>query len=521
MTHHSPASTRREFIKYSGSGLALSGIDSILGVRNSMAEVSPKRGGILQLSIGLGGLSDRLDPALIRAGNDALVCGQIYERLTRFDADWVLSPELAKSWDVTDDATKWTFHLRPDVRFHDGTPFTADDVAHSMRRILDKSLGSPHFGILSETLAPDGIQVVDALTIAFNLKAPNSLFALTVGDKKAGIVKAGTREVALQAAIGTGPFKIVSFTPGEGWEVKRHDGYWGEGLPYLDGARLINIADPAAELLSIRSGSTHIGTVRDFTGAQQILDSKNTEILEAKNAGFVYVAMNKSVPPFNDARVVEAIKLAVNRERMLSLALHGYGVLTTDVQLVHTSQFYPSDLGIRKQNVTRSRELLAAAGHPNGIELELFTSAGLLGMREHATVFAEMVAPAGIRAKITEWNPATYFSEIWLKKPIYVSFFNARHPSQMLSLLYTSNAAWPEQKFSNPRVDEIAKEAVRTLDPKKQAALYREAVRLISDGAGSSVASSVSKLFAQKRGVIAGVIPDGEETLLLKRAYFT
>lgn len=520
MTDRRFAFTRRELLKYSGYGLAAAALGSILRVPDSVAQGSPKRGGILQLSVGFASNSDRLDPARIRVGNDALVCGQIYERLTRFDADWTISPELATRWDISSDATRWTFHLRPNVRFHDGTPFTAEDVAHSMRRILDKSLGSPHFGILSATLAPEAIQVIDPLTIAFNLKAPDSLFALTVGDKKVGIVKAGTTNVTLKTAIGTGPFKIVSFTPGEGWEIKRHDGYWGAGLPYLDGARLINIADPAAELLSIRSGSTHVGTVRDFAAAQQVLESKNMTILEAKNAGFVYVAMNKSVPPFDDPRVVEAIKIAVNRERMLSVALHGYGTLTTDVQLAHTSQFYPSNLGIKKQDIKRSRELLAAAGHPNGIEFELFTSSGLLGMREHATVFAEMVAAAGIRAKITEWNPATYWSEIWLKRPVYVSFFNARHPSQMLSLLYTSNASWPEQKFSNARVDEIAKEARRTSDTKKQAVLYQEAVRLVANGAGSSVASSVSKLYAQKRGVIAGVQPDGEETLLLKGTYF-
>jgi peptide/nickel transport system substrate-binding protein len=217
---------------------------------------------------------------------------------------------------------------------------------------------------------------------------------------------------------------------------------------------------------------------------------------------------------------VEAIKIAVDRERMLSVALHGYGTLTSDVQLAHTSRFYPTELGIRKQDIKRSKELLAAAGHPNGIEFELFTTAGVLGMREHATVFAEMVAPAGIRVRITEWNPTTYWSEVWMKKPVYVSFFNARHPAGMLRLLYTSDAAWPEGRISHPRLDELAKEAVRTVDANEQVALYREAVRLAAEQGSSSVASSVSKLFAQKRGVIAGLKPDGQESLLLKGAYF-
>jgi peptide/nickel transport system substrate-binding protein len=518
MSNEKDNPARRDFLTYSARGATAAGL-GVVGA-SSPVWAAPKRGGILQVATGDASHDELLDPSRAHAGNDAFVCGQIYQRLTRYNIDSVVSPELATRWDISPDLTKWTFHLRPNVFFHDGSPLSANDVAHTMRRILDKSHGSPLFGELSRTLAPEGIQVVDPLTIRFSLNFPNALFDLTVGDKRAGIVKAGTDQITIANAYGTGPFKIVSFVPGESWEVKRNERYWEKGLPYLDGVRLINIPDVAARGISLRSGSTHVSSVTDFGDAKEISANNALEILEAKDTGFAYIVMDSTVAPFNDPRVAEAVKLAVDREKLLSLALHGYGTLTTDIPLPSTSQFFPSGLGIKKQDIRRSKELLAAAGFPNGLDFELFTTQGTFGMMDVATAFAALVAPAGIRAKINDWNPKTFWSEVWLKKPAYCSFYNTRHPSSTLNILYTTNAAWKETKFSNARVDGIAKDGVATADPAKRRALEQEAMRLVAQGASNSIAASLSRLLAQRRGVIAGLQADQQEYLFAKKAYF-
>src|SRR5215211_7123775 len=207
------------------------------GAEGGTATGQVKRGGILQVSFSDSSTDESLDPAISELNNDSFYTGQIYEGLTVADTEWGVHPVLAEKWEPNEDASEWTFTLRQGVTFHDGTPFTSKDAAYSIGRLLDEDIGSPLFSRLQPSLDPDGIAAPDEQTLVLTLKRPDSLIPLALGARHAMVVKDGTTEFSVETAIGTGPFKVKSFQPGQSWEVEKNASYWEKGLPYLDGIR--------------------------------------------------------------------------------------------------------------------------------------------------------------------------------------------------------------------------------------------------------------------------------------------
>jgi peptide/nickel transport system substrate-binding protein len=238
--------TRRQLLKGAAgiaAGATVLGIAGCGGEEGTGAGTSGtptsevKPGGILQISFSDSSTDESLDPAISELNNDSFYTGQIYEGLTVADTDWGVHPVLAEEWESNEDASEWTFTLRQGVTFHDGTPFTAKDAAYSIGRLLDEDVGSPLFSRLEPSLTADGIEARDDQTLVLTLKRPDSLMPLALSARHAMVVKDGTSEFDVANAIGTGPFKVKSFRPGESWEVEKNTSYWEQGLPYLDGIR--------------------------------------------------------------------------------------------------------------------------------------------------------------------------------------------------------------------------------------------------------------------------------------------
>jgi peptide/nickel transport system substrate-binding protein len=474
-----------------------------------------KRGGILQVSFSDSSTDESLDPAISELNNDSFYTGQIYEGLTVADTDWGVHPVLAESWESNEDATEWTFTLRQGVTFHDGTPFTAKDAAYSIGRLLDEKVASPLFSRLEPSLDPDGIEAADDATLVLRLKRPDSLMPLALSARHAMIVKDGTKEFDVASAIGTGPFKVKSFRPGESWEVERNESYWEQGVPYLDGIRGVVIGEQSTKVQSVVSGQAHIADPIDYSAASTV--TGNAELLEFSGATYLLVAMDQTKEPFTDERVVDAIKMAVDREQVLNAVFQGYGDVTADVPVPQDDFFYPTDLST-EQDVEGAKALLAEAGYPSGIDVELNTSASYGGMVDLAVAFQQVVEPAGIRVKINQGSPDTYWDQVWLVKPMYVSYYTRRHPNEILSITYASKAPWNECKLKNPELDELLSEGLRTTEREAQRQIYQDALRLVNDKHGTSIPAFVSKLWVKKKNV-RGEELELSRGMLMKRAY--
>ncbi|MGH2672707.1 MAG: ABC transporter substrate-binding protein [Actinomycetota bacterium] len=480
-------------------------------------EGAPKQGGIVQISFSDSSTDESLDPAISELNNDSFYTGQIYEGLTIYDTSWEVHPVLAESWTPNADATEWTFTLRQGVTFHDGTPLTSRDAAYSIGRLLDEKVGSPLFSRLQPSLDPGGIQAPDEQTLVLTLKRPDSLIPLALGARHAMVVKDGTTEFSVETAIGTGPFKIKSFQPGQSWEVEKNPSYWEQGVPYLDGLRGVVITEQSTKVQSVTAGEAHIADPIDYSAASTVEGSSAAELLEFKGSTYLLIAMDQRKEPFDDERVVDAIKMAVDREQMLQAVFQGYGDVTVDVPVPPDDPYYPPDLD-PAQDIEGAKQLLADAGYPDGIDLELITSASYGGMVDLAVAFQQVVEPAGIRVKINQWSPDTYWDQVWLVKPMFVSYYTRRHPNEILAITYASNAPWNECKLENPTLDDLLSQGLRSTDPEEQKEIYQNALREVNDKHGTSIPAFVSKLWIKKKNV------KGEEFelsrgILMKKAY--
>jgi peptide/nickel transport system substrate-binding protein len=484
----------------------------------SSARPKPKRGGIARGAISDITTKETLDPANINIYNERILNATLFESLTALDDKWVAHPSLATRWESNARATEWTFHIRPGVKFHDGTPLTAHDAVYTLQRLLDKKLGSPIYSRLSQTMDPQGIKAVNDHTLVVKLKHPDSLLPAAIGARYAHIVKRGTRVFNVRTAIGTGPFKIKSFAPGQSWKVARNPNYWQPGLPYLDGIEVVAVPEQTTKVQSVLSGRSDFADPIDFSAAAAVTNNRSSKLLVQKDAIHLVIDMDQTVPPFTDERVRLAIKLAVDRRFVVKNVYHGYATVTGDVPVPATDPFYPRDIGLRPRNLARAKALLAQAGYPNGLDLEIFTSQALGGMVDLAVVFAQLVKDAGVRVKITQWPPATYWDQVWLVKPMYTSYWIRRHPNDILSIAYASNSSINECKFHSPKMDALLSAGLAARNPKKQNQIYKEALRLVANGSGASIPAFVHALWPTKAR-LKGTKFDLQNGLLFNRAF--
>lgn len=482
------------------------------------ATQEPKRGGTLRLAYTSGTVRETLDPARLREGNESMYCANIYDRLLRIENDFSVSAELAEKWNANADGSAWTFVLRDGLKFSDGTPLTSEDVAYSFSRLLDAATKSPSFAGLSQMLDTSGIEVRDARTIAFKLKSANTVFPQQIATRNFAVVKKGTTEFKVETAIGSGPFKIASFAPGESWELVRNPNYWRAGLPYLDGIRQVKIDEPATLVQSLLSGQSDVIGQVGPAQVRQVDGSPGARIVSSPNSGFMYVVMDMTQAPFDDPKVVKAVKAAVDRQALLNIVFQGHGTLTSDVNVWPGHPSYPPGLGVRAQNIEEAKRLLAEAGHPNGIDLQLYTSPSLSGMVEMATAFAEIVRPAGIRVAIQQENSGTYWSQVWQTKPMYISYSGARPPVATIGNLYVTKPAYAETKISNPEIDKLLAEVCASLDENKQNELLQQAWSIVADQAGASISFALNQLWGMRK-TVQGVKPHSEDNLQFHEAH--
>jgi peptide/nickel transport system substrate-binding protein len=477
------------------SGLAACGSNAKSG--GSRSAGTPRRGGILQFAVTDSSQSERLDPLPAVNQHHAIYSTLIWEYLLNIDDDFRPQPHLATSFSSNADATEWTFVLRKDVKWHDGKPLTSKDVAWTLKRILDKDNGSPNYNAVKDVLDASGMNVSDPSKIVLRLKRSDALFPQLFLYDGAQIVQDGWEPDGKPAnAVGTGPFVAKSFKPGEGFEVKRNPGYWG-GAPYLDGARSVIIADPSSKLQSVVSGPSH---VTDNVAPAQIKSTEGhpLELIRIRDFYITYFTMDTRQKPFDDVDVRMAFKLAADREKMLNIAFAGFGSQGNDSSAPVGSPWV-SDA--RQRDVAQAKALLARAGYPDGIDIELVAADVLGGFSDAAVAYAASAKDAGIRVKIKQWPVDTYFDQVWLKKPFYVDYLGALHPLKALQLSFVRGAPYNETFLAGSKADQFVADGLKETDEAKRDAITSQAMQWQADNEGIITTGFLDKLKIQKNSV--------------------
>ena len=505
----SRALSRRSFLVATGGTVAGISLLSLAGCGGNSsagpgtavgAAGAVRKGGVLQFAITDSANTENLDPIKSSYTSDAAICAALYEGLVKYDSDWKVSNVLAQSVTPSKDLKSYVVALRPDVKFHDGSPLTAKDVIYSIGRNLDAKGGSPIQPRIAASLAASGMTAVDDHTVKFTLKRADSLFPLVLGAFQCQIVKDGTTDFS--KGVGTGPFMLKSFNPGSSWEVTKNASYWDPQRPYLDGIRTVIISDQGTKTQSVLSGQSDLGDQMDPAKVAEVKASGTAVVQTLTNRTFLSISMDASQKPFDNPKVVQAVKFAMDRKLMVATAQAGQGTTAGDTPAPQDDPFYPtSTVGNRQQDTTKAKQLLSEAGYPNGIDIELYTSDVFGGMVDMATVFAKSVEPAGIRVKINKYPSKSYWDDVWLKKPMYTSYYHRRHPNEALNLNYSSDAAWNEGHFKSPELDALLSEGMATADPAKQKDIYSRALAIVADGSGMSIPYFINLVVPAKKRV--------------------
>lgn len=501
---------RRNFLQSVGATAGFLALQGCAGAASpgaspagDMAPGEPRHGGTIRIAYS--GPPGRLDPALVVGSEENLTNFAVYEGLARLPGTLTPEPVLAQSWQASDDLTTWTFQLREGVRFHHGTQFTATDVVYTFERVLDPALGSP-----ARTNVPyiESVEEVDTHTVRFHLSSPNAEFPSVMCTYHFHIVPHDrTEQQIAEEALGTGPFRLVEYAPGDRIRFERNEDYWDEGLPYLDGLQQVHIPEQVTQLSALSAGSIDVMHNLGFENLATVEADPNLKVSQTPSGLYVPLVMRVSEEPFTDIRVRQALKLCVDRPGTLQLVTQGRGELGNDQPVPPVSPFW-ADIPIPEQNHERARELLAEAGYPDGLDLTLYTSPIRSNMVQTAVAFQEMAKPAGIRIEIQRTPTDVYWSEYWLKVPFCVSSWGLRPTAdETLSIAYHSAAPWNESDFQNPELDRLIEEARGEPNEERRAELYAQAQQLLHDE-GGSIISFYLPFMSATRAVVQNFEPD-------------
>jgi peptide/nickel transport system substrate-binding protein len=482
---------RRRFLATSA---ALSSI--ALAPASSYAQ-APRRGGTLRLSVDQA--VNKLNPLLTRVNPEYMVAELLYSGLTRLRPDMSAEGDLAQTWASSPDLTEWAFGLRRGVTFHDGSACTAADVVATFEAILDPKTASParqNVGPVMKVTAQDSHRVV------FKLSSPFADLPVTLAYTNAKIVPAAVIKAGLarldREAIGTGPFRLVSYEPDRQVVVARNDAFYDKGRPHLDRIQIVVYPDSTAESSALIAGDTDLVSTTPPTEFARLSKASGVNVLRTPSGQFCNVNFGCDTKPFNDARVRQALALTIDRKAMVDLVTEGYGTPGNDTPLNSAYRYY-SDLPLKQPDVARAKALLAEAGYPGGLDATLIASDRPPVRGQLAVALREMVKPAGFRVEVQTMPHATYLDQVWKKGSFYVGFYNMQATADAIfALLYTSNAAWNETRWNNPAFDKLVNDARGTIDDAKRRSLYAQAQKLMNAEVPSVIPVFFDLLAAQR-----------------------
>ncbi|MSP83441.1 MAG: ABC transporter substrate-binding protein [Alphaproteobacteria bacterium] len=425
-----------------------------------------------------------LDPSVQTSSDDAILVFGIYNRLVDLNGKFEVVPELAESWEASDDGKTWTFHLRQGVKFHDGSDFDANDVIYTYKRLIDPALASPAAAVLS-FLTPEGITAIDANTVQFTTAEPIAELPLLFTTKFTLIVPEGaTAEGMKNTAVGTGPFMVEKFNVSDPIRVfRKNPNYWKAGLPLSECLRITVAQEGLTASVALQSGEADLVLSVDAASIPVLKEDSNINLLETGAGTSMTYSMWIDKPPFDNLKVRQAMKLVVDRQALVDTVVLGFGEPGNDnpVPSSWPSAFTSEPLA---RDVEKAKALLAEAGYPDGLTIDLYTSEGIPGMTKFAEAYKAMAADAGITVNLNVTPPDSYWDDIWLKQSFVTSGWSIRPPIEGLSVAYTKTTDWNETHWIRDDFEALLQAARTELDATKRVDTLKQAQKLLAEEGG-------------------------------------
>jgi peptide/nickel transport system substrate-binding protein len=425
----------------------------------------------------IAGEPDQLDPQKTSAYFSFEVLENVFDTLVEPDENLEMRPALAESWTVSSDELTWNFHLRKGVTFQDGSPFTADDVVYSYRRIIDEKLTNvDKFSAVTDVSAAGD----DTVLIRVKQPTPNLLTNLG-GFKGMAIVQRKNVESGQIAThpVGTGPFAFASQKSGDSILLKANPNYWG-GAPKVPGVTFRFISEPSTALSALQAGEIDW---TDSIPTQRVAQLKNDDSIKlavTPSNDYWYLALNEGREPWKDARVRQAIAYAIDRKAIVQAT--SYGTATANQLAIPEGNPWYTPYDTYRYDIEKAKSLLAEAG-ASPETLDMLVTSEYPETVTAAQVIADNLKPLGITVNIHTVDFATWLDEQntgnfdmlmmgWLGNIDPDDFYYAQHHTDG-----SSNA----QKFSNPDVDRLLDAGRVATNRQARQADYAKAATVIAD----------------------------------------
>lgn len=496
---------RREFLRYAtllgmSAPAAYAFVAKVTGERaipEARAQALP-RGGTLRVGMRCQDLKSPHTYSWVESSNSGR---QVLDYLAVTGTDNVTRPSLGEKWEASPDLKTWTLRLRRNVKWHSGRAFTADDVVWNLKRVLDAKTGSSVVGLMKgfileeyETGEKDdkgnpkkstrlwdanAVQKVDDFTVRLNGKTPQVavpewLFhypLLILDPAENGEFKVGSN--------GTGAFQLVANEVGRKQVFKARKDYWGGG-PYLDQIEFIDLGDDPAAAVSALASKQVDGLYQvDIVQLDALQKLGHVQLYQTTTAQTA-VARVQPIKPFDDKRVRQALRHAIDPTAILQLAHRGLG---SPGEHHHVSPIHPeyAKLPPVQRDVAKAKKLLADAGYPNGIDVEIACKPQPPWELVAVQGLVEQWKDAGIRVKINVM-PSTQYWEVWTKVPFGFTAWTHRPLGVMvLGLAYRTGVPWNESKYSNRDFDQLLAQAEGTVDVNQRRETMAKIEALLQD----------------------------------------
>lgn len=478
--------TRREFIRYATLlGVSAAAASQMIGIPwpRKLAAAGPKRGGVLKVSQQVQKIDHPARYSWLMPSNSMRM---IFEYMSLTGPDNVTVPYLCESWSVSEDLKTWTFNVRKEVKFNNGDPFTADDCIFTINQWLDPEVKSSLLGLVGSYLKPSGIEKVNDYQFKLHLERPEIAIPEHFFQYTAQVLNHRTFEGDMKKAPhGTGPYVLETYKEGEICVVKRRKDYWQKGadgkpLPYMDEIRFIDMGgELSPQIAALKSGEIHLIDASDNPGPQimkAVKGDANINVLPVATATTRVLRMRVDTKPWTDNRVRMALKLCQNREKILALAYQGEGLQGQDFHVYPKHPEY-CEKPIPAYQPDKAKALLAEAGYPNGIDVNIAVGSEWTDIVRYAEVLKQDALPAGIRMNI-QTMPTSQYWEKWTEVDLGVTPWTHRPLGTMVpNLAYVADdkgdpVPWNETRWVDKEFSALLDQASGTLDVEKRRQIF-------------------------------------------------
>lgn len=422
-----------------------------------------------------------LDPHTCYDAVGLRIIANMFDSLTYIDEKGQLVPCLASDWEISDDGLTYTFHLKSGVKFHNGDEFTSADAKYS----FDRAIASPYMALCTKQI--DKVEATDENTLVVNLKYPFSPFLKAVSriyivNEKA-INELG--DDYGNKPVGTGPYKFVEWVLGQNVKLERFDEYF-QGAASIKNIEFRQIPEKSTMLIALENGEVDAAIDISEIDRQTVEKNEKLKLYECTSNFVESLGFNCQKAPFDNKLIRQAISYAIDKQAVINAALDGTGTITNSA--VCELEFgYSSNVKGYTRDTEKAKQLLAEAGYPNGLEIEITAMEGY--RKKAAEVIQSNLADVGIKANIEllEWGTLLSKCEKGEHETFVMEFGDAIYDAHyMLEGQFHSRNYGASGNFTfnnTPELDKLIDDASMELDEQKRLEMYEQAQNIVNDEA--------------------------------------